>query len=179
MCCERGGQGSQLRSRGLGGGQAAHLVGEGARVVEGEGGHGFGPAGEDHLAALAAPGQSLVPDLHDVGARLHHHRVRQRRDAALGPVHPTNYAREANIFLHLLDSDGNFIAGNDRLRAPAWNWQAGEGFAQIHRLSLPPNLAPGAYRLQVGIYTLPDLIRLPRLDANADTAKLGEIRVEP
>ena len=98
--------------------------------------------------------------------------------AALGPVHPTNYGREANLFLHLLDSDGNFITGSDRLNAPAWNWHAGDTFAQLHHLSLPPDLAPGDYTLQVGIYTLPDLTRLARLDVSGtDTAVIGEIQV--
>jgi hypothetical protein len=100
--------------------------------------------------------------------------------AALGPVSPINYAREANIFLHLLDPGGNFAAGNDRLNAPAWNWHTGDTFAQIHRLSLPPDLAPGHYTLQVGLYTLPDLARLPRRDVEgADTAVIGEIQIRP
>ncbi len=99
--------------------------------------------------------------------------------AALGPVSPINYGYEAATFLHLLDSGGNLVAGYDRLNAPAWNWRPGDVFAQIHHLALPVDLPPGNYILQVGLYTLPDLTRLPRLDANADSATLGEIRVTP
>ncbi|MEK7276079.1 MAG: hypothetical protein AAB427_01905, partial [Chloroflexota bacterium] len=68
--------------------------------------------------------------------------------AALGPRSPINYAPEAALFLHVLDASGNLITGDDRLQAPAWNWRAGDVFAQIHRAVIPPDAAPGEYRLE-------------------------------
>ncbi|MBM4422848.1 MAG: glycosyltransferase family 39 protein [Chloroflexi bacterium] len=95
--------------------------------------------------------------------------------AALGPRAPINYAPEAQLFLHVLDSEGNFVAGSDRLHAPAWNWHAGDTFAQIHRAPLLTDLPPGHYSLQVGIYTLPDMTRLT--GANFDSFELGAIAI--
>jgi hypothetical protein len=96
--------------------------------------------------------------------------------AALGPRHPSNYAREAQIFLHILDSQDTLVSGSDRLHAPAWNWHTGEVFAQIHRAVLPPDLAPGDYTLKVGLYTLPDLVRLTGPDF--DAFPIGAIAVQ-
>jgi hypothetical protein len=80
---------------------------------------------------------------------------------ALGPMIPQRYGRAAAIFLHMLDSSGNVVAQEDRLDVPAWNWQNGDRFLQLHQLVLDPTLPPGAYELKVGVYTRPDLIRLP------------------
>ncbi len=92
--------------------------------------------------------------------------------AALGPRHPTGYAPEARLFVHALDAQGNYVTGNDRLGAPAWNWHTGDVFAQLHRLELQP----GAYELRAGIYLLPDVIRLTGPDY--DSASLGSVVVE-
>ena len=93
--------------------------------------------------------------------------------AALGPRHPTNYAPEARLFMQLLDVSGNYVAGDDRLDAPAWNWRPGDTFVQIHHLALPPDLPPGAYELRTGIYVLPDVIRIT--GADFDSISLGPI----
>ena len=98
---------------------------------------------------------------------------------ALGPRAPVHYAPEAMLFLHVLDADGNYMAGSDRLHAPAWNWHPGDSFAQIHRIALPPDMLPGEYPLRIGLYTLPDVVRLLRLDAEADTVEIGRIQVVP
>lgn len=95
--------------------------------------------------------------------------------ASLGPRAPINYAPEAQIFVHALDAQGNYVAGSDRLHAPAWNWRAGDTFAQIHRVTLPGDLAPGEYLLRAGIYTLPDMARLT--GADFDSFGIGLITV--
>jgi len=95
--------------------------------------------------------------------------------AALGPRDPINYAPEAQLFVHVLDRQGNYVIGSDRLHAPAWNWHAGDTFAQIHRMTLPADLPPGQYSLRAGIYTLPDRVRLT--GADFDSYGIGAIAV--
>ncbi len=95
--------------------------------------------------------------------------------AALGLRDPINYAPEAQLFLHVLDAQGNFLTGSDRLQAPAWNWRAGDTFTQIHRVALPLDMPPGDYALRVGIYTLPDMVRLT--GADFDSYGIGAIAV--
>lgn len=81
----------------------------------------------------------------------------------LGPVPANAYGHRVTIFAHLLDGEGEIIAQEDRLDAPAWNWQGGETVAQIHRLRIGPDVEPGMYDLEVGIYDNhdPELARFP------------------
>jgi hypothetical protein len=60
-----------------------------------------------------------------------------------------------------LDETGNLVAQEDRLDAPAWNWQEGDVVAQVHRLALPPSLPEGSVIPAVGIYRRVDMTRLP------------------
>ena len=85
---------------------------------------------------------------------------------------------EVVLFTHLLNPGGDppLIAQQDRLDAPAWNWHAGEVFAQVHHLVITDGghaggeLSPGLYPVEVGAYTRstpspiepdPPAIRLP------------------
>lgn len=69
---------------------------------------------------------------------------------------------EVVLFTHLLDPSGAVVAQDDKLDVPSWNWHEGEYFLQVHRLSLPTDLAPGVYPLQVGAYLRRDpSARLP------------------
>jgi hypothetical protein len=65
------------------------------------------------------------------------------------------------LFTHMLDADGRVVAQDDRLDAPAWNWHAGDAFAQVHRLRVPTDAPLGRYHLQVGAYRPGTAVRLP------------------
>jgi hypothetical protein len=70
---------------------------------------------------------------------------------------------ELVLFTHALGEAGTVVAQEDRLDAPAWDWQAGDVIAQLHHFTLPPDLPPGPVALEVGAYRRADLIRLPIL----------------
>ena len=69
--------------------------------------------------------------------------------------------REAVIFVHLLDDDRQIIGQVDRLDVPTWDWQPGDLFVQIHRFPVNDAAPPGPHPLELGLYTRPDLARLP------------------
>jgi len=53
------------------------------------------------------------------------------------------------------------VAQEDRLDAPAEDWQPGDLIAQVHRLSLPEH--PGALWIEIGLYDPNSGERLPVL----------------
>jgi len=67
---------------------------------------------------------------------------------------------ELVLFIHMLDEAGTLVTQQDQLDAPSWQWQTGDRFVQTYHLALPPDLAPGTYRLAVGFYTRPGVQRL-------------------
>ncbi|MBE7550204.1 MAG: DUF2079 domain-containing protein [Anaerolineales bacterium] len=86
------------------------------------------------------------------------------------------------VFLHLLSTDGRLVAQNDAY--PTWltpqptsQWPLHQPRLDSHRLNLPPDLPPGEYTLQVGLYDGRTLQRLP-LSNGSDTFILGQIRVK-
>ncbi len=62
----------------------------------------------------------------------------------------------AVIFTHLLSSDGQIIAQQDLLSAPANLWQPGDHLLQLHQIPLPPEWESGQYHLAIGVYTCLD-----------------------
>jgi hypothetical protein len=88
------------------------------------------------------------------------------------------------VFVHLIDDSGRPLVQRDSEPAggsrPTTTWQPGETIIDNHGLLLPPGLAPGAYRLVVGLYDPADpMQRLPvTVDGTVkDTAPLGTITV--
>ncbi len=81
-------------------------------------------------------------------------------------------------FVHLLDQDGQIVAQDDHVpqqgRRPTNAWLSGEVVEDNYELRLPADLAPGRYRLVVGLYDA-NTAGLPRLGA----AEAGEITVQP
>lgn len=82
------------------------------------------------------------------------------------PLRPRNLANAEEdqvVFTHALDEAGSVVGQEDRLDAPAWDWQAGDVIAQIHRFTLLPGLAESEVTLEVGVYRRSDETRLPVL----------------
>ncbi|MGD2143257.1 MAG: hypothetical protein PVF54_02130, partial [Anaerolineae bacterium] len=75
----------------------------------------------------------------------------------------SNLDAEPVLFTHALDGTGTLIAQEDRLDAPAWDWQKYDVVAQIHRFALPGDLSQALVALEVGVYRRADLSRLPVL----------------
>ncbi len=69
------------------------------------------------------------------------------------------------VFIHLLDDQGHIQAQQDGQPLngdyPTSAWDEGQVVADEHALSLGPDVPPGQYRLEVGMYRLSDGWRLP------------------
>ena len=90
------------------------------------------------------------------------------------------------VVLQLLDGQGKVVAGMEAQpldgRYPAQAWEAGEMVRDRHSLALPKDLAPGAYRLIVGLYQAADGRRLstPRGPlAHRDSYPIKTITIQP
>lgn len=79
-------------------------------------------------------------------------------------------ALEANdqdytIFVHLLGPDGDLLAQHDAPPLddtyPTSRWVAGDVFLHRATLTIPAAVSPGRYDLLAGMYTYPDIKRLP------------------
>jgi len=88
--------------------------------------------------------------------------------------------QEYTLFIHLLDSNGQLIVGNDSAPAhgsfPTPRWQAGQIVNYNVPLALPTDLSPGQYTLDVGWYTWPLLEHLPLPDG-ATKFTIGAIEI--
>ncbi len=87
--------------------------------------------------------------------------------------------QEYKVFVHLLGPDGKLVAQSDAVPAgwtrPTFGWQVGEFVTDVHTLELAPDLAPGAYRLVVGMYDIAGQ-RLSVADGG-DVVELGKVQV--
>lgn len=82
---------------------------------------------------------------------------------ARGPV-----SRNYSAFTHLLNSEGKFCSGMDKLLGegfyPTSRWPPGEIYWQDYPLPIPPELPEGRYLIEIGLYNLENMERLPVLD---------------
>ena len=93
--------------------------------------------------------------------------------------------RRYTVFVHLLDADNRIVAQMDSEPLggthPTTEWQFGEIVRDSYGLLIAPDTPPGEYLLEVGMYYLPTLERLPMLDASGsvedDRVVLGRIVV--
>jgi len=94
------------------------------------------------------------------------------------------------IFIHLMDGAGRDVYGHDYTplggACPTYlwfpKWLPGQTIADPYRLLLPADLPPGDYWLEVGMYGMTSLRRLPVVDLAGslagDRVILGPVRVE-
>jgi hypothetical protein len=119
------------------------------------------PSSIDDYRSISLP-VAVGDQLHLIGYRLSTLGVAPGRPLAVVTWWETGGPDEALVlFSHVLNNAGEVVAQADRLDAPAWNWHAGDIFAQVHRLTLPADVVPGTYHLQVGAYRPADGTRLP------------------
>jgi 4-amino-4-deoxy-L-arabinose transferase-like glycosyltransferase len=81
------------------------------------------------------------------------------------------------IFAHLMNPSGKLVAQDDRLGYPHHTWHADDEFVQVHRVTIPPETAPGTYTLNLGLYFRDTMVRWPV--AGSDLVSLGSVEVEP
>lgn len=74
------------------------------------------------------------------------------------------------IFVHLLAPDGQVAAQWDGLDVPVEGWRVGDTILQTVSFGLPPDLPPGRYWLQTGVYDPATMVRLPVLAEGATRA---------
>nr|HRC77230.1 hypothetical protein [Kouleothrix sp.] len=65
-------------------------------------------------------------------------------------------AHDWTVFVHLVGADDQIVAeDNTRPRGgvfPTTQWVAGDWIEDRHTLSIPASLAPGTYRLRIGLF---------------------------
>jgi hypothetical protein len=77
------------------------------------------------------------------------------------------------VFVHALGQNGLPVAQRDQEPVngtyPTDRWRPGERIADPYAITLPGWLPPGEYQVEVGLYRLSDLSRLPVVDTNQAT----------
>jgi hypothetical protein len=74
------------------------------------------------------------------------------------------------VFVHVLGPNGLPVAQQDNEPVngtyPTTRWQAAERISDPYAVRLPDDLPPGEYPVEVGLYRISDLSRLPVLDGD-------------
>ncbi|MFO7661826.1 MAG: hypothetical protein R6X18_04450, partial [Chloroflexota bacterium] len=68
------------------------------------------------------------------------------------------------VFIHILDSDGNLVAQSDKLNPgefPTRRWPTERYVPDYHRLLLSSHTPPGLYTVAIGLWVQADGWRLP------------------
>ncbi len=100
---------------------------------------------------------------------------------ALKPV-----GEDLQVFVHLIDAQGNHVGGYDSAPLGGWwptsVWEPGQIVRDHYPLALSADLVPGRYQVQAGLYRLATLERLPAAGPGSvagDAAHVTTIEVQP
>jgi len=85
-------------------------------------------------------------------------------------------AAPLKVFVHLLGESTAPLAQHDGLGSPPRGWTAGDLIVQKHVLPLPSSIAPGLYKLQLGVYNAPAGPRLT--GAGVDSLLLTPVEIQ-
>jgi hypothetical protein len=95
------------------------------------------------------------------------------------------------VFVHLIDGANQLVAGHDRpplggaFPTTLWlpKWLPGQTVDDPYQIRVPEGTPPGDYWVEVGMYGMTSLRRLPMVDFTGDLAGdrtiLGKVRVKP
>jgi hypothetical protein len=82
------------------------------------------------------------------------------------------------VFTHLLDANSNVVAQRDAEPAdnlrPTTGWNRGEQIEDNYGIAIPPDLPPGSYTLEIGMYVGD---RRAVFDGQSDHLVLGQVQV--
>jgi len=81
------------------------------------------------------------------------------------------------VFAHLLDGQGQFVAGRDLLAVPTAGWRAGDVWVQFQDIPVPTFTSPGTYLLEIGVYSRADMQRW-RLVDGSDRLLLSPVEIK-
>ncbi|HEX5416249.1 MAG TPA: hypothetical protein VFZ25_11325, partial [Chloroflexota bacterium] len=77
-----------------------------------------------------------------------------------------------HVFVHVVDQAGKLVAQHDgppdQGFCPTTYWKTGLAVKDAHRIALPANLPPGDYALDIGLYSLQTMQRLPAFDGHGN-----------
>lgn len=95
--------------------------------------------------------------------------------------------RRHKVFVHLLDAQGQVVGQRDAEPGggarPTITWRVGEALADNYGVLVPSHVPPGEYQIEVGMYDLETMQRLPAFDEQgtrlpSDRILLGKVRVD-
>ena len=93
----------------------------------------------------------------------------------------THILENYSVFVHLLDAQSRVWAQDDNAPIkglhPTSYWVVGEVVRDPHRLTLPLDIPPGRYRLEVGVYSPATTEILPIMGSEEESITLDYIRV--
>ena len=119
---------------------------------------------DDRIEMLAYAYDRATPDPGGELAVTTFWRVR-RPPQVLRPI-----SEPLRLFVHLLDAQGNYVSGEDRLDVWYDNWRKGDLIVQVQRVRVPANTSPGDYQVELGWYDPATMERLPVLSESTPIA---------
>jgi len=87
---------------------------------------------------------------------------------------------DSSTFLHILDANGALVSQHDGFDVWTPALKANDIVVQLHTMEIPPDAAPGSYRIQTGLYLRAQEERLPVLvngEALSDRVWLDTVEV--
>ncbi len=75
-----------------------------------------------------------------------------------------------HFFSHLVDETEQLRGQHDGVPLPTASWRAGDLMLSRFSIPTPPDLPAGTYSVRIGMYTYPDLQRVPVLDVAGNPA---------
>lgn len=96
----------------------------------------------------------------------------------LGAVHAPTFRPNLVLFTHVFKADESVFLQQDRLDAPAWDWQTGDLVLQIHQFTIPNDAPNGQYRAEVGFYDPVTGDRLPVSGSAATTLDVPPLIID-